>query len=154
MLPQASGQGIRSSKGSARPSMQLGCTAEMVSELGPSRVEGNVLLVANIWYHRQFFNVGTYSWIILWLQTGLTLVFCCRCQISKQRPVWIPHQKLHRACILDFFEKSQNELVWHFLVFLAMLVPESIVVRLYQVLAISSITCVKLVRDYGFWFLL
>ena len=51
----------------------------------------------------------------------------------------------HGACILDFSEKSQNELVWQFSMFLAILVQESIVVRLYQILEIFPITCVKLV---------
>ena len=50
----------------------------------------------------------------------------------------------------SFFEKSENELVWPFLVFLTILVPQSLDVREYQVLAITRTTCVKLVRTYKF----
>ena len=55
--------------------------------------------------------------------------FAVAFQFQNQDQFWVPCQKLHGACILDFSEKSQNERVWPFLVCLAMLVPESIFVR-------------------------
>ena len=51
---------------------------------------------------------------------------------------------------LDSFEKQKNELVWPFLIFLAILFPKSIVGRLYQVLAILSGACVTLIGAYEF----
>ena len=77
-------------------------------------------------------------------------MFAVAVRFQNQDQFWIPHQKLHRACNLDFSEKSQNELVWQFSMFLAILVQESIVVRLYQILAILSIACVKLVHVNSF----
>ena len=50
-----------------------------------------------------------------------------RFQIRDQ--FWVPQPKLHRACILDFFEKSKNELVRPKMVFLAILAKNMIVLQ-------------------------
>ena len=44
-------------------------------------------------------------------------IFAVAVQSHNQDQFWISHQKLHRACVLDVFEKSQNKLVWSFLMF-------------------------------------
>ena len=76
-------------------------------------------------------KILAYSWIGYiaiadWAYVG---IFAVAVQFENQDKFWIPNQKLHVACILDFSKKNQNELVCPFLVFfLAILVPELIVV--------------------------
>ena len=52
---------------------------------------------------------------------GLREHFCCRCSISKPRPVLDSSSKTKWGVCFKFFEKSQNELRWPFLMFLAIL---------------------------------
>ena len=59
---------------------------------------------------------------------GLRWNFCCRCPNSKPRQVLESSLKSTWDMYFRFFRKSQNELVWPCMVFLAILVPESIVV--------------------------
>ena len=49
-------------------------------------------------------------------------IFAVKVQFHIRDQFWIPQPKLHGACILDFVEKSKNELVWPFFMFLAILV--------------------------------
>ena len=53
-----------------------------------------------------------------WAYAG---IFAVAVRFQNQDQFWIPQPKLHGACILGFFKKSQNEVVWSFLVFLAIL---------------------------------
>ena len=52
-------------------------------------------------------------------RAGLRWSFCCRCPIKKVLDS--SSKTLHGACVFDFFEKSHNELVWPFLMFMAFL---------------------------------
>ena len=61
-----------------------------------------------------------------WAYAG---IFAVAVRFQNQDQFWILHQKLHGACIFDFFKNPQNEVVWPFLVFLVILVPELIVFR-------------------------
>ena len=78
-------------------------------------------------------SVEEYSWIGYRLQTlGLDWHFHSSCLISKPRPVLDSSPKTTRGMHFRFFQKISNELVWPFWAFLAILVPKSIVVQLYQ----------------------
>ena len=48
-------------------------------------------------------------------------IFAVEIRFHIRGQFWIPEPKLHGACILDFFEKSKNELGWTFLMFLVIL---------------------------------
>ena len=71
------------------------------------------------------------DWLAIadWAYAG---IFAVAVRFQNQDQFWIPRQKLHWACILDFFEKSQNEHVLAVMVILAILVPELIVVQFYS----------------------
>ena len=53
-----------------------------------------------------------------WAYVG---IFAVKIRFHIRDQFWIPQPKLHGACILDFVEKSKNELVWSFLRFLTIL---------------------------------
>ena len=60
--------------------------------------------------------------------------FAVAVQFQIQDQFWIPRLKVHIACILDFFEKSRNELVRPKMVFLAILVKidRSSIIAIYK----------------------
>ncbi len=43
-----------------------------------------------------------------WAYAGIIAVAV---RFQNQDQFWIPHQKLHGACVFDFFKKLKNELV-------------------------------------------
>ena len=51
-----------------------------------------------------------------WAYAG---IFAVAVRFQNQDQFWIPHQKLHVACVLDFFDISKNKLVWPNMLFLA-----------------------------------
>ena len=97
---------------------------------------------------RQGRNVIIFLLQLDWLATAdwaYADIFAIIVRFQNHDRFWIRHQKLHRVCMSDYFEKPQNELFWPFMAFWAILVPESIFVWGYQVVASTRVMCVKLV---------
>ena len=59
-----------------------------------------------------------WPWIVEWAYSG---IFAVAVQFQNKDQFLDSSAKIHGACILDFFKKSQNELGWPCLMFLAIL---------------------------------
>ena len=91
----------------------------------------------------------TYSWIGHRLQTGLTLAFLLWLSDFKTKTSFgFPSANYTGHVFWFFFKKTQNELVWPFLMFLAVLAKIRWFSNIGDMLANSRITSVELIFAY------
>ena len=92
----------------------------------------------------------TYSWIGHRLQTGLTLAFLLWLSDFKTKTSFgFPSANYTGHVFWFFFKKTQNELVWPFLMFLAILAKNLMILRYWRhVSEFTYIASVELVCAY------